>query len=171
MYVSIDLSANLRLDTVVLWYITSIFLVKLNLFLSSYKNSFIFMTIFRRKQTTPASDSDWEALPAHSHAQTGPSWEVKPQWELQLAVEPQTGHQAHSQLCGTLGWGPWRGSSAGRSPTAAGCPPQAQPLLAAPRQLLLGRQPKPKTAPRSFNNSCYVSESGLFLTRSGICVI
>lgn len=39
MYVSIDLSANLRLDAVVLWYITRVFLDEVNLFLCLYKNS------------------------------------------------------------------------------------------------------------------------------------
>lgn len=34
MYISIDLSANLRLDTVVLQYIIRVFLDKVNLFLS-----------------------------------------------------------------------------------------------------------------------------------------
>lgn len=39
MYVSIDLSADLRLDAVVLRYITRVFLDEVNLLLCSYKNS------------------------------------------------------------------------------------------------------------------------------------
>lgn len=39
MYVSIDLSANLRLGSVFLQYITRVFLDKVNISLSSYKDS------------------------------------------------------------------------------------------------------------------------------------
>lgn len=49
-------------------------------------------------------------------------------------------------------WETW-----GQVPAAIHCLPWAQPLLVAPWQPHLGGQPKPKSSPRSFNNSCYIS--------------
>ena len=117
MYVSIDLSANLRLDAVVLQYITRVFLDKVNLLLSSYKN-----TLFSWQFSGGNKRAIATAKLCHGHAQTGPSREGKLQRELQLAREPQAGCQAHPQR---------HGHGAGcHGPQRGGHPPQP---LALPR--------------------------------------